>query len=46
MTTTHPGPSRMDDVRVPATVAQAEAAWLVAITTAMRNSGNSWSPTV
>ena len=31
MTTTHPGTSR-NDVRTPATVAEAEDAWLVAIT--------------
>ncbi|KUN57990.1 hypothetical protein AQJ46_44150 [Streptomyces canus] len=31
MTTTHPGTSR-NDVRTPATVAEAEAEWLVAIT--------------
>lgn len=34
MTTAHPGPSSMSDVRVPETVADAEAAWLVAITKA------------
>ncbi|GAA3998527.1 nuclear transport factor 2 family protein [Streptomyces sp. NBC_01352] len=32
MTTAHPGASSTNDVRMPATVAQAEAAWLVAIT--------------
>jgi hypothetical protein len=32
MTTAHQGASRMNDVRTPATVAEAEAAWLVAIT--------------
>ncbi|MBA4865394.1 nuclear transport factor 2 family protein [Streptomyces sp. PSKA54] len=32
MTTAHQGPSSMNDVRLPDTVAQAEAAWLVAIT--------------
>ncbi|GKQ41952.1 nuclear transport factor 2 family protein [Streptomyces sp. A012304] len=32
MTTAHPGPSSANDIRMPDTVARAEAAWLVAIT--------------
>lgn len=32
MTTAHPGESGMKDMRMPATVAEAETAWLVAIT--------------
>ena len=32
MTTAHPGPASMNGIRMPDTVDQAEAAWLVAIT--------------